>query len=138
LAQGIYPPLLDADGLGAAIPALAAVCPLDVRVSVDVAERCPLEIEGAVYFCVSEALTNAAKHASDPVSVSVGADADGLVFTVTDSGPGFDMSTAPRGSGLDNMADRVDAQGGTLAIVSTEGGATTISGRLPLRRPAVV
>jgi signal transduction histidine kinase len=48
------------------------------------------------------------------------------------------MSTAPRGSGLDNMADRVDAQGGTLAIVSTEGGATTISGRLPLRRPAVV
>jgi signal transduction histidine kinase len=138
LAQGIYPPLLDAEGLGAAIPALAAVCPLDVRVSVDVAERCPLEIEGAVYFCISEALTNASKHAADPVSVSVGRGADELGFTVTDSGPGFDVSTTPRGSGLDNMADRLDAQGGTLAIESTPGGTTAISGRVPLHQPAVV
>jgi signal transduction histidine kinase len=132
LAQGIYPPLLDADGLTAAIPALGAQAPLDVRVEIDVDHRHPPEFEGAVYFCVSEALTNASKHAHGPVTISVTDRAGALTFTVTDSGPGFDADHTTPGSGLHNMHDRLDALGGNLALTSHPGASTTITGTLPL------
>ena len=132
LAQGIYPPLLESKGLEAAIPTLAAQSPLDVEANVRVGSRHPLPLEGAVYFCVSEALTNASKHAEGPIQVTV-TDAEGtLSFSVTDSGPGFDPTTVGRGAGLDNMADRLDALGGSLAIDSTPGGVTTVRGSLPI------
>jgi signal transduction histidine kinase len=137
LAHGIYPPLLESDGLHAALRALAEVAPVDVAVDVVVGRRYPLEVEGAVYFCVSEAVTNAVKHGEPPITVHV-SDATGeLVFTVADSGPGFDPTAVARGSGLDNMTDRLDALGGTFTIDTTPGSRTGLTGRLPLR-PAEV
>lgn len=137
LAQGIYPPLLEAEGLAAAMPALAAFSPLDVTTEVDTAGRHPLPLEGAVYFCVSEALTNAAKHGQGPVEVKVW-DTDGQVsFSVTDSGPGFDADAVARGAGLNNMADRLDALGGMVTIASREGRPTTVTGSLPDLVPVV-
>jgi signal transduction histidine kinase len=137
LAHGIYPPLLQSDGLHAALRALAEVAPVDVAVDVVVGRRYPLEVEGAVYFCVSEAVTNAVKHGEPPITVHV-SDATGeLVFTVADSGPGFDPTAVARGSGLDNMTDRLDALGGTFTIDTTPGSRTGLTGRLPLR-PAEV
>ena len=131
LAQGIYPTLLDADGLGAAIPQLAARSPLDVHVDV-VAERQDPAIEGAVYFCVAEALTNAAKHARGPVSIIIAGDDRELKFSVRDTGPGFDVAHTNLGSGLHNMQDRLDALGGELRVVSRPDMATTITGRVPV------
>jgi signal transduction histidine kinase len=55
-----------------------------------------------------------------------------LRFGVSDDGAGFDVSTTPRGSGLQNMADRLSAIGGELTVSSTPGTGTEISGRLPL------
>jgi signal transduction histidine kinase len=137
LARGIYPPLLESEGLHAAVRALAEVAPVDVAVDVLVGRRYPLEVEGAVYFCVSEAVTNAVKHGEPPITVRV-SDATGeIVFTVTDSGPGFDPTAVARGSGLDNMIDRLDAIGGTFTIDTTPGTRTALTGRLPLR-PAEV
>jgi signal transduction histidine kinase len=137
LARGIYPPLLESEGLHAAVRALAEVAPVDVAVDVVVSRRYPLEVEGAVYFCVSEAVTNAVKHGEPPITVRV-SDATGeLVFTVTDSGPGFDPTAVARGSGLDNMIDRLDALGGTFTIDTTPGSRTALTGRLPLRATAV-
>jgi len=132
LARGIYPPLLRADGLAAAIPAIASVSPQQVDVHVEVSGRHPLPLEGAVYFCVSEALTNAAKHAAAPISVRVTDEGGELRFEVTDSGPGFDTNTVVPGAGLRNMGDRLDTLGGSLTVTSTPGGQTTIAGRLPL------
>ena len=132
LAQGIYPPLLETGGLEQAIPALAAQSPQEVRTDIQVTGRYPLPLEGAVYFCVSEALTNAAKHAAGPVRVTV-SDADGaLSFSVTDSGPGFDAVTVGRGAGLDNMADRLDVLGGSVQIDSAPGSPTVVMGELPV------
>jgi signal transduction histidine kinase len=51
---------------------------------------------------------------------------------VTDDGTGFDTATASRGTGLQGMADRLAAAGGTLRINSAPGNGTTISGRLPV------
>jgi signal transduction histidine kinase len=132
LAQGIYPPLLESDGLGPAIQALADRIALDVRTAVSTERRSPLPIEAAVYFCVSEAMTNATKHGEAPIEVRVFERDGELGFEVADSGPGFDPNTGPRGSGLSNMADRLDSIGGTLTIESSPGASTTITGAVPL------
>ena len=103
-----------------------------MRLDVSISGRHPLPAEGAIYFCISEALTNAAKHAHGPVEVAV-SDGDGaLSFTVTDTGPGFDPVAAEGGAGLDNMTDRIGALGGTVTVDSRPGHPTTVSGTLPI------
>ncbi|MDP8970052.1 MAG: ATP-binding protein [Actinomycetota bacterium] len=79
-----------------------------------------------------EAIQNAVKYArASQVTVRF-AHTDGqLTFEVADDGVGFDPDTTPRGHGLTNMADRLDALGGTLEITSTPGRGTTIRGQLP-------
>jgi nitrate/nitrite-specific signal transduction histidine kinase len=76
-------------GLAAALDAVVQRSPLPVELSVAVSERLDAAIEAAAYFLVSEALTNAAKHAeAESVSVDV-AEADGtLVVTIADDGKG--------------------------------------------------
>jgi signal transduction histidine kinase len=49
-----------------------------------------------------------------------------LRFVVQDDGQGFDPASAGHGSGLTNMADRVDALGGTLDVSSSPGHGTTV------------
>ncbi len=131
LANGIYPPLLEAEGLGAALAALAESAPVDVRVETTVGDRYPMPVEGAVYFSVSEALTNAVKHGEAPISIEVSNGAVELTFTVSDSGPGFDPNGVERGSGLNNMTDRLHALDGSIDVVSEPGRPTTITGRIP-------
>lgn len=131
LAHGIYPPLLEAEGLTAAVTALAEGAPVDVQLETGVAGRYPLPTEGAVYFCISEALTNAIKHGDAPIAIELSDASDELAFSVSDSGPGFDPNSVQRGSGLNNMADRLDALEGAITITSEVGSPTTISGRIP-------
>jgi signal transduction histidine kinase len=132
LAKGIYPPVLESDGLGPAISALAAGAAEDVLIDLDGIDRYERDVEATIYFEISEAMTNAIKHACGPIRVDV-AELDGeLRFSVSDSGPGFDVATANGGSGLQNLRDRVDAVGGTLEIVSSPGRGTTVRGRVPL------
>ncbi len=138
LANGIYPPLLEAEGLVAAVSALAEVAPVDVRMESDLSESYPLQVEAAVYFCISEALTNAVKHGEAPMTIEVSDRSGELTFKVSDSGPGFDVNRVRRGSGLDNMADRLDALDGTAVVESAPGGTTTIAGRVPLIAEAAV
>ncbi len=132
LAHGIYPPLLEAEGLTAAVLALGELAPVEVEVRHQLGRRHPLPVEAAAYFCVSEALTNAIKHGRPPIVIEL-SDGDGdLRFQVSDTGPGFDPATTARGSGLNNLDDRLDALGGSVTIDSAPGRATVIRGRLPL------
>jgi signal transduction histidine kinase len=86
-----------------------------------------------VYFCCLEALQNAAKHAAGArVGVRLWEESGGLLFAVTDDGPGFDAAVAGAGHGYTNMADRLGAIGGTLRWESAPGRGTTISGSVPL------
>jgi signal transduction histidine kinase len=133
LARGIYPPVLADAGLGAALDAQARRSPVPVSVEVDGVGRHPPEVEAAVYFCVLEALQNAAKYAGRAdVAVRL-REVDGeLAFTVADNGRGFDPATTPPGSGLQNMADRLAALGGTLEVRSAVDSGTTVEGRVPV------
>ena len=128
IAAGVRPPRLD-EGLAAALADLARGAPLPVDVEAT-EERLPPQVEAAAYFIVCEAVTNAVKHAS-PSRVRVEAMlADGgLRLLVADDGIGG--ANAARGTGLVGLADRVEAQGGTLLIQSPLGGGTRIEAEFP-------
>jgi signal transduction histidine kinase len=134
LGRGIYPSVLSDQGLPAALRAQAARVPLPVHIEVDdilTACRLDRETEAALYFVALEALTNAYKHAPG-ASVAIWLHAHGHVcrLDVVDNGPGFER---PRGSGsgLQNMHDRVEAAGGTLAVQSHPGHGTEVTASIP-------
>jgi signal transduction histidine kinase len=132
LARGIYPPLLADQGLGPALRAQVGRAALPVLVEADGIGRYPRDAEAAVYFSILEALQNTAKYArASRAAVALSCPGSHLEFTVTDDGTGFDTATASHGTGLQGMADRLAAAGGTLRISSAPGSGTTISGRLP-------
>jgi len=133
LARGIYPPLLADQGLVPALQAQAGRAPLPVLIRADSIGRYRRDAEAAVYFCILEALQNVAKYAQASQATIDLSCLDGrLEFTVTDDGAGFDTKTAMRGSGLEGMADRMAAAGGSLRIRSEPGLGTAVSGRLPI------
>ncbi len=133
LARGIYPPLLADQGLGAALEAQARKAPIPVTVDVAVDARYPQAIEAAVYFCCLEALNNIAKYANaSRAIVRIARDDGQLRFEVADDGKGFDVGSTTHGTGLQGMADRLDALGGRFEVTSEPGTGTTISGTLTL------
>jgi signal transduction histidine kinase len=137
LARGIYPPLLVDKGLAAALDAQARKVPVPVDVDADGIGRYPQEAEAAAYFCVLEALQNMTKYAEASRAVVRLAEENGeLVFQIEDDGGGFDPETTPPGSGLQNMADRLEALGGNLEVRSAPGEGTTVIGRIPGGGPA--
>jgi signal transduction histidine kinase len=131
LSRGIHPAILSEGGLVPALRALArrSAVPVELHLSVD--ERLADHVEVGAYYVVSEALTNAAKHARAS-NVEVHADMrDGrLQLTIGDDGVGG--ADPARGSGLTGLADRVAALGGTIAITSPPGKGTSLRVELPL------
>jgi signal transduction histidine kinase len=135
LAQGIFPPLLEEQGLAPALAAQYSRSGLPVHLSTDGAKRYPLELEGAVYFCVLEALQNAAKYAdASRIDVSLEERDGDLRFEVRDDGAGFDLDERGTGTGLAGMRDRLAVFGGDASIASAPGRGTTVSGWLPIRK----
>jgi signal transduction histidine kinase len=130
VARGIHPPVLTDRGLDAALSALAARSPVPVQVRVDLPARPSPTIEAIAYFCVSEALTNVAKHSrASAASVDVRAHEGSLLVTVQDNGAGGARPNV--GTGLPGLADRVSAVDGRLWVDSPPGGPTRVSVQLP-------
>ncbi len=137
LAQGIYPPQLEADGLGPALTEHARRLPLPVTVHAAGLGRHGRDIEGAVYFCVLEALQNAARYAeATSVHVRLDTDGDALRFEVSDDGVGFDAASTTHGSGIRGMADRLDTIGGSVTVTSSPGVGTRVIGHVPISSPS--
>ncbi|MEM7338071.1 MAG: ATP-binding protein [Actinomycetota bacterium] len=133
LAQGMYPMVLESEGLVAAVESLAAGLPIPVTVDGALAGAIDREVELAVYFSIAEALTNVVKHAA-ATSASVHIDHGGreLRFQVVDDGRGFDPErTGGSSTGLVGLRDRIDTVGGTIAVRSQPGRGTTVSGWVP-------
>jgi signal transduction histidine kinase len=133
LAHGIYPPLLVDSGLIEALRAAANRSPLAVNLTAEGVGRYPSEVEAAIYFCCLEALQNAAKHAPEAtIEVRVWEESGGLLFSVSDDGPGFDVERAVRGHGFVNMSDRLGAIGGTVRWESEPRKGAQVRGSVPL------
>ena len=132
LARGIYPPLLADKGLATALESQARKSAMPVSLESDGIARYPQEVEAAVYFCCLEALQNVAKYAGASEATIRLTDSTGvLLFAVIDDGAGFDQGSTGYGTGLQGMADRLDALGGHLDVRSEPGRGTTVAGRVP-------
>ena len=84
------------------------------------------------YYVVSEALTNAAKHANaTAVHVDVDATHNAVRLAVRDDGVGG--ADPASGSGLLGLYDRVEAVGGTITIHRPIGEGTELLAELPLQ-----
>jgi signal transduction histidine kinase len=130
LSQGIHPSLLTERGLEAALGELPLRTPVPLELQFSIGERLPVQVEAAAYYVVSEALANVTKYAqATAVRVRVDrVDGNALVEVADDGIGGADSS---RGSGLSGLADRVEALGGRLALVSPVGRGTIVRAEIP-------
>jgi signal transduction histidine kinase len=133
LAHGIYPTVLRERGLADGLSSFARTATLPVQVVDKGVGRYSPEVEGAIYFCVTEAIQNAGKHAGPAAQVTVLLEraGDDLVFSISDDGHGFDSRTQQDGVGLVSMRDRIGAVGGRLEIVSSSGRGSAVRGTVP-------
>jgi signal transduction histidine kinase len=131
IARGLHPAVLADGGLRPALTALARRSAVPVRMDVQIADRLPEHIEIAAYYVVTEALTNAAKHAqATATEVEVSVNDDVLRVRVRDDGRGG--ADFARGSGLLGLKDRAEALGGRMSLHSPPGAGTALEIALPL------
>ena len=131
MARGIHPAILAKVGLAPALKTLARRWTVPVKLDVRAVARLPERVEVAAYYVVSEALTNAAKHAqASLVNVEVETVEGALRLCVRDDGVGG--ADPIRGSGLVGLRDRVEALGGAITIQSPPGSGTAVRVELPL------
>jgi signal transduction histidine kinase len=131
LARGIHPAVLTEGGLPAALASLAERAAIPVAVRRVPEARFPLPVEATVYFVVSEALANVAKHAqASAASVDAHLSDGRLLIEVADDGLGGASSDG--GSGLRGLVDRVAAVGGDLRVISAPGEGTRVLAEIPL------
>ncbi|GLY73133.1 DUF4118 domain-containing protein [Actinoallomurus iriomotensis] len=130
LSRGLHPAILAKGGLEPALMVLARRSPVAVELDVSLDERLPEPCEMTVYYVVSEALTNATKHAfASVVRVAVSVGNETVHLTIRDDGVGG--ADPSRGSGLIGLTDRVEAVGGTISILSPKGAGTTLLVEIP-------
>jgi signal transduction histidine kinase len=134
-SRGIHPAILSEGGLGPALKTLARRSAVPVELDVHAERRLPPQVEVAAYYVVSEALTNAAKHANASVAhVDVDAFDGFLQLSIRDDGAGG--ADPSRGSGLIGLTDRVEALGGSIEVVSPPGEGTSLLVTLPVETRA--
>jgi signal transduction histidine kinase len=131
VSRGIHPAILGQGGIGPALRTLAQRSKIPVELDVRVEGRLPEPVEVAAYYVVSEALTNAAKHARAS-NVSVAVDVHGSVLRVIVRDDGVGGAVSSGGSGLLGLKDRAEAIGGRISLVSPRGAGTTLTAELPL------
>jgi signal transduction histidine kinase len=131
ISHGIHPAILSKGGLEPALRAMVRRSAVPVELDLRADGRLPEHVEVAVYYVISEALTNAAKHAqASNVHVELEAREATLQLTIDDDGIGGADPT--KGSGLVGLGDRIEALGGTLRLTSPPGSGTTLRIEMPL------
>jgi PAS domain S-box-containing protein len=129
LARGLHPAVLSDRGLRAAVETLTGRLPIPVEAEIP-SDRLPETVEAAAYYLIAEGLTNVTKYArATRVRVQVARSDGHVIVEVSDDGVGG--ADPASGSGLRGLADRVEALGGSLEIVSAEGAGTSLRAELP-------
>ncbi|WAC54277.1 sensor histidine kinase [Gordonia sp. SL306] len=125
--RGVHPRVLDDHGVPAACVELGG--PMPVRVAIgdgwEHGTRLPVDVERAMYYTASEAVTNAVKHSSATgVTITFSRSADTDTMEIVDDGVGGADSGA--GTGLAGLAERASAVGASLEVASPTGGPTRL------------
>lgn len=118
---------------------------LPVAINTDQYRDClELEVQGAVFNILAEALNNARKHAeASRVWVRLAAEDNHFLAEVIDNGRGFDVDSVEEsyetlGSmGLLNLKEQAERLGGTLKIESVPGRGTRVTLLIPLSEEVV-
>jgi signal transduction histidine kinase len=135
LVHDLRPPALDDRGLvGALAQQAESVSVSGPSVSVTAADlgALPAAVEVAAYRIVSEAVTNAVRHASaTSVSVRLSVASGCLVVEVVDDGAGIAPS-AQAGVGLLSLRERAAELGGRSSVTCPDSGGTVVKAWLPL------
>jgi two-component system, NarL family, sensor histidine kinase FusK len=138
----LHPPLLDEEGLPAALAPYFEGFTRRSGIEVDwqtdtKLERLPAEVELSVFRILQECLTNVYRHSKSPhVVVRLDRNSDGLAVEVRDAGTGMPRD-AREGPGLRGIRERLHELGGTLEIDSNESG-TRVRMVIPLPENAAV
>ena len=133
LARGIYPPLLADGGPPAALEAQARKSPVPVTVTPDGVGRCSRRSSRhALLRCPRRCRTAKWLRMRTTWMSGYPERAHELAFEVIDDGEGFDQTSTQPGTGLQGMADRLEAIGGLLEVRSRPGMGTTVTGRVPV------
>jgi PAS domain S-box-containing protein len=131
ISRGIHPAILSKGGLAPAFRTLVRRSSVRVELDIRINGRLADGVEVAAYYVVSEALTNAAKHArASVVRIAVQAEDSTLELVVRDDGVGG--ADPRRGSGLIGLRDRVETLGGTIEIASGPRKGTSVTARIPI------
>jgi signal transduction histidine kinase len=131
ISHGIHPAILSEGGLEPALKALRRRSALPVELDLHADRRLPEHVEVAAYYVVSEALTNAAKHAHASV-VNVELHMHDAIAQLAIRDDGIGGAVPGQGSGLVGLSDRIEALGGTLTVSSQPGDGTHIRAEIPL------
>ncbi len=124
-ARGVYPALLEAEGLEAALTARVRRSDFAVTIESEELGRYPREIESTIDFCVLEAL---AAPATPAARVGLAQRNGSLTFCVQQN-PGADPQPD-----LTRMTDRLDALSGTLDVRVDQADGITMTGSVPVGR----
>jgi signal transduction histidine kinase len=132
ISRGIHPAILSKGGLGPALRTLVRRSAVPVELDTLDDRRLPERVEVAAYYVVSEALTNAAKHAqASVVHIELDVKDGALQLCISDDGLG---GADPRaGTGLIGLRDRVEALGGRIDVASPGGDGTSLHVRIPIQ-----
>jgi signal transduction histidine kinase len=131
LAERVYPPLLDAGGLAAALRSAVVAGSRAASVEVTATASYPPAVAGAVYFCCVEALEHMGS--SERAKLTVRDEEGALAFEVVE-GDASSMAVTASADGFEQLRDRVEAFGGRLVIRRAPTGGICVSGSIPLSR----
>jgi signal transduction histidine kinase len=125
VAHGIYPPLLEAEGLEVALTAVRRTFPVPVDIEFEGLGRYERSLEESVYFCIVEIITQAVDGGSSAIMVSLNGSAGSVEFTIRHDGAIGNLVA---------VEDRVEALGGRLQATSDATG-NVVSGTLLSSQP---
>jgi signal transduction histidine kinase len=138
----LRPPILDDEGVGAAIRYVLQEWNTDVGFDVrdDLGIEIPGETRAILYRIAHEALANARKHAeATHIEVELEPKSGGYLLRVSDNGVGFDpvdvVATKPGHLGLVAMRERAEMAGGRIDLYSLPGSGTVLEVWMPAPEP---
>jgi signal transduction histidine kinase len=133
----LSPPILDEEGIGAALEYFLENSPISYRWSVEdeLREQPSTQTRLILYRAAQEALTNARKHADAAnVRVRLQQRDDGVLMEIEDDGVGFEPQkavAAPGHLGLAAIRERAEMAGGSCVVRSLPGAGTSLQMWLP-------